>query len=184
MGPFTPQTPGTSYSPYAQPSPSPGSYSGNLHLYTGTCISDLLKSSLCQDGCWIKMTTILEVGCLKRKIHSLHLQHGHRQAVSTSKLGQWKTIYIKVLFIYSSKSRFWGCFTQSPWISAISLKHHPLTSWLQSNDSWWGTLHPRDWDGPKYGWLAHHWNRGQDQRNTRWPQADTPDRHNTQCYRE
>lgn len=49
MGPFTPQTPGTSYSPYAQPSPSPGSYSGNLHLYT--CISDLLKSSLCQDGC-------------------------------------------------------------------------------------------------------------------------------------
>lgn len=28
MGPFTPQTPGTSYSPYAQPSPSPGSYSG------------------------------------------------------------------------------------------------------------------------------------------------------------
>lgn len=74
MGPFTPQTPGTSYSPYAQPSPSPGSYSGNLHLYTGTCISDLLKSSLCQDGCWIKMTTILEVGCLKRKIHSLDLQ--------------------------------------------------------------------------------------------------------------
>lgn len=46
MGPFTPQTPGTSYSPYAQPSPSPGSYSGNLHLY----ISDLLKSSCCQ-GC-------------------------------------------------------------------------------------------------------------------------------------
>lgn len=184
MGPFTPQTPGTSYSPYAQPSPSPGSYSGNLHLYT--CISDLLKSSLCQDGCWIKMTTILEDGCLKRKIHSLDLQHGHRQAVSTctSKLGQWKTIYIEMLFIHSSKSRFWGCFTQSPWISAISLKHHPLTSWLQSNDSWWGTFHPRDWDGPKYGWLAHHWNRGQDQRNTRWPQADTPDRHNTQCYRE
>lgn len=98
MGPFTPQTPGTSYSPYAQPSPSPGSYSGNLHLYT--CISDLLKSSLCQDGCWIKMTTILEVGCLKRKTHSLDLQHGHRQAVSTctSKLGQWKTIYWNVVY--------------------------------------------------------------------------------------
>ena len=28
QGPYTPQTPGSSYSPYAQPSPSPGSYQG------------------------------------------------------------------------------------------------------------------------------------------------------------
>lgn len=41
MGPFTPQTPGTSYSPYAQPSPSPGSYSAPSPGFGGASPSPL-----------------------------------------------------------------------------------------------------------------------------------------------